>query len=239
MNFDADKILKALQTNPAAVFEQVKQASGALVEKVRTDPDAQKLAMGVGAGALAGMFAGKVAPRLTGGVLKIGALAALGGLAYKAYQGYQAKQAGNPEGAAASPDTDDLAPAPAGLGFGPSDQSEESRAAYGRAMLTAMIAAAKADGQLDQTEKGRLFDRLMQIELSDEEKDFLFDEMAKPQDMQRVVALASSPAMAAELYAASLLAIEVDSQVERAYLNDLAAALRLDPALVAELHAKA
>lgn len=236
MNFDADKILKALQTDPGSVFEQVSKAGGDLVDKVRTDPETRNLAMGVGAGALAGMLAGKVAPKLSGGVLKIGALAALGGLAYKAYQGYQARQAGE---VPTTDDGQDLAAAPSGQGFGPPADDEAGRAAHGKAVLVAMINAAKADGQLDSTEKGRLFDRLMQIDLSDEEKDFLFDEMAKPNDMQRVVTLAQTPAQAAELYAASLLAIDVDNPAERAYLNDLAAALNLAPELVEEIHTRA
>jgi uncharacterized membrane protein YebE (DUF533 family) len=45
-----------------------------------------------------------------------------------------------------------------------------------------------------------------------------------------------NPAQAAEVYAASLLAIDVDSEAERAYLRNLAAALRLDAGVVSFLH---
>ncbi|MBL0901321.1 MAG: DUF533 domain-containing protein, partial [Reyranella sp.] len=40
----------------------------------------------------------------------------------------------------------------------------------------------------------------------------------------------------AELYAASLLAIDVDNAAERGYLGMLAARLKLDDSLVAHLH---
>ena len=49
-------------------------------------------------------------------------------------------------------------------------------------------------------------------------------------------AQASSPELAVQVYAASLLAIEVDTAAERAYLRDLAARLGLDASAVARVH---
>ena len=46
-----------------------------------------------------------------------------------------------------------------------------------------------------------------------------------------------SPSQAAEIYAASLLAIDVDTEQERQYLSQLAQAMRIDPVTVARLHA--
>ena len=43
-----------------------------------------------------------------------------------------------------------------------------------------------------------------------------------------------SPEMAEQVYAASVLAVEVDSDAERNYLQRLAAALKLDGATVAK-----
>ena len=48
---------------------------------------------------------------------------------------------------------------------------------------------------------------------------------------------ARNPAEAAEIYTASLLAIDVDNAAERGYLSLLAARLKLDAELVAHLHA--
>ena len=60
--------------------------------------------------------------------------------------------------------------------------------------------------------------------------------MAAPVDVAALAAEVRSPAQAAEVYAASLLAINADSSAERAYLSELARALGLDDATVAELH---
>jgi uncharacterized membrane protein YebE (DUF533 family) len=61
--------------------------------------------------------------------------------------------------------------------------------------------------------------------------------MKKPLDLQGLVAQVRDPRLAAEVYAASLLAIEVDTEAEHHYLRQLAQGLRLDPIVVAELHA--
>ena len=102
-----------------------------------------------------------------------------------------------------------------------------------------MINAAKADGQIDSEEKARLFDRLGQVDLNAAERGFLFEELARPIDTEGLLAEATSPAIAAQIYAASLLAIDADRPAEQAYLRDLAAKLGLDPALAAEIRAAA
>ena len=60
--------------------------------------------------------------------------------------------------------------------------------------------------------------------------------MQKPmQTGALVAAVGASQELAAEVYAASLLAIEVDTQAERQYLNELGAALKLEPAVTRHL----
>jgi uncharacterized membrane protein YebE (DUF533 family) len=117
--------------------------------------------------------------------------------------------------------------------------TDEDKETVGKATLRAMISAMKADGQVEADERARLFDRLGQISLSDEEKAFLFDELARPLDIEAVVAGATSPELGAEIYAASLVAIDPDRPAERAYLSDLASRLQLDPGLVASIHSEA
>jgi uncharacterized membrane protein YebE (DUF533 family) len=63
----------------------------------------------------------------------------------------------------------------------------------------------------------------------------LVKEMGHPVDIDAIVNSATSPEIAAEIYAASLLAVEVDSAAEKAYLGMLAARLELPAQLVAEL----
>jgi uncharacterized membrane protein YebE (DUF533 family) len=60
--------------------------------------------------------------------------------------------------------------------------------------------------------------------------------MSKPMDTDELVAAAQdNPQMAAQLYAASLLGIEVDTPGECAYLEDLAKRLGLVPQAVTNL----
>ena len=105
-----------------------------------------------------------------------------------------------------------------------------------RLAVRAMIAAAKADGHIDQTEMDRILGKLEGDEVTPEERRFVLDELRRPSDPADLAREATSPAQAAEIYAASLLAIEVDSDAERDYLRRLAQSLDLDAAAVAYLH---
>lgn len=102
--------------------------------------------------------------------------------------------------------------------------------------LRAMIAAAKADGTIDQSEMTRILGQLKSDEVSAEERRFVLDEIGKPLDAREIARDVRSPAQAAEVYAASLLAIDIDSEAEREYLRGLAQALELDPGVVRFLH---
>ena len=60
--------------------------------------------------------------------------------------------------------------------------------------------------------------------------------MKKPMDTEELVAAAKgNPQLAAQLYAASLLGIEVDTPGERAYLEDFAKRIGLVPQAVTNL----
>ena len=59
--------------------------------------------------------------------------------------------------------------------------------------------------------------------------------MGRPVDMDSIVNSASSPEVAAEIYVASMLAIDVDTAAEKSYLAMLAARLSIPPELAAEL----
>jgi len=235
---DADKILKALQTDPAAALRELggKAAStaagagGELMERLRTDPGARTVALAGAGGVAAGLIAGAAAPKFTGAVARIGGLAALGGLAWYAWKRHEARQKGTaPEEVAA------LEPPPPH--FLPLSGADSQRLA--KVTLKAMINAAKADGRIDAEEKARLFDRLGQVSLSEDERNFLFDELARPMDTEGLVREATSPAMASQIYAASLLAIDPDRPAEKAYLADLAERLGVDSALAEEIRTAA
>ncbi len=179
------------------------------------------------AGLAAGMLLSGGKPgKLLGNAVKVGAMAAVGGLAYKAWQNYQQNQT-------------NAGPAPAEEAFIPAPADNAGQEELGKTLVRAMIAAAKADGRIDANEKEAIFERLKTMPLSAEEKAWVFDELSTPLDINAVVARADTPEHAAEIYAASLVAISADTAAEQAYLEALAAKLKLDPALVAEIHKSA
>ena len=97
-------------------------------------------------------------------------------------------------------------------------------------IVKAMINAAKADGQIDEAEIQKIVGKLEKGGLTSEEKSFFVAEANKPMNLNKVVASAGGRAeMAAQIYVASLLAIEVDTTAEQAYMKALAAGLELHP----------
>ncbi len=194
-----------------------------IIKAIQTDPNTKRTAMTGAAGLAAGLLmSGGKPTKLLGNAAKFGALAAVGGLAYKAWQSYQANQG------TAQPAREDA--------FIPAPGNETAHEELGKTLVRAMIAAAKADGKIDAEEKDAIFERLKTMPLSAEEKAWVFDELSTPLDINAVVARADTPEHAAEIYAASLVAITADTPAEQAYLEALAAKLRLDPALVTEIH---
>lgn len=198
-------------------------------QKSGTSPDFMKgLAAGGVAGGLAGiLLGGKTSKKMAKGALKIGGTAALAGLAYKAYSQWQASRSQAPQ--AEAPPMKDITPRPEGTAFLPS--LPQQRDTMSLAILRAMIAAAKADGHIDADEQRRIFGRLDELDLDTEEKAFVMDEIRKPLDIDAVVAAATTPELALEIYAASFLAIDPDDPAEQAYLAMLASRLKLDPGL--------
>jgi uncharacterized membrane protein YebE (DUF533 family) len=221
--FDANKIFAALQNELPRALTAIKSEGQGTMDRIRTDEGAKNVALGAGAaGVLGGLLLSGVGGKFGRQVATLGGLAALGTLAFNAYQKHQG----------ASP----VDRAPDGPFIPATTQAQET---IGKASIRAMIMAMKADGQIESGEKAKLFDRLGQVNLSDEEKAFLFEEMAKPLDISSVVADATTPELATSLYAASLVAINLDGAPEKAYLADLAARLKLDAGLVTTLHAEA
>jgi len=163
--------------------------------------------------------------------VKYGGLAMIAAMAYRAWNDHQARQ--GQTGAAPAPQpsgADALAPPPAGSPFMPGPAEEQDRA---RLLLSAMIAAAKADGTIDAQEQAAILDRA--ADLDSEAKAFVLDQMRQPVDLDRLVAAATAPEIALEIYTASLVAIDPDHPAEQAYLRLLAARLGLDDGLVAEV----
>lgn len=174
---------------------------------------------GLSGGQLGGI--GAIAGALLGGgkgAVRGGALAVLGTLALNALRQAQAGSGAAPArieaeevAASVSPETEKL-------------------------MVRAMIAAAKADGAVDQEEMQKIIGRVGEDGVDDSERAFVMAELAAPLDIDSLVAGVSTPEQAAQVYAASLMAITADTPAEQAYLRDLAARLGLDAATLGQLH---
>lgn len=178
---------------------------------------------GAGGGAALAMLLGNKRVRKVGGKVAVyGGLAALGVIAYKAYGNWQAQQAGAPQ---IEPQTLDRLPAP---------QVEQ----HSHAILKALVAAAKADGHVDERERQLIEEELGKLANDAELQQWLHTELNKPLDPADVARAATTPEMAAEMYIASVLMVDEEHFMERAYLEELARQLKLEPGLKAELEAQ-
>ena len=95
-------------------------------------------------------------------------------------------------------------------------------------LIRAMIAAANADGVIDEKERNRIIKKLETLDLSDQEHSFIVNELLSPVVLEDIVSQVKSPEMAKKVYTISFLAIEVDTDAERAYMNTLAQQLSLN-----------
>lgn len=194
------------------------------------------LAGGVAGGAL---MNNKKARKTAGNVLKIGGLAALGGLAWKAYQGYQSQQVGSrTEGVSASLASPPSNPVWGNLnnrGFELESQTAEqgSRAVL---LIQAMIAAACADGHMDDVERERIMRQVSMAELAREEKALVFDTLQTPPSLVELSQRVDCPELAAEVYMASLLAVDETRSEAGLYLNALAYRLGIPQDMVDQMH---
>jgi uncharacterized membrane protein YebE (DUF533 family) len=163
------------------------------------------------------------------GAAGAGLLALLGSLAYSALKSRsQGASAASLEEAAAEPRI--------GLREPQSPEEEAQVQDTAKLAVKAMISAAKADGEIDGSEVSRILGKLKEDGGDEEEQAFVIGEMQKPLDLDALVREVPSPEVAAQVYAASLLAINVDTNGERDYLKQLASRLNLDAATVAKVH---
>ena len=95
-------------------------------------------------------------------------------------------------------------------------------------IITAMIDAAKADGQVDADEFQRITSSLQKNGLGQEGMNYVIKKLQGPMETAKIVAAVKGrPQLAAEVYSASLMAINVDTDAERKYLAKLGKAMGL------------
>jgi len=221
------------------LLQELLQSGASQFEQARQSGDLEKYAKGAAAGGALALLLGSRRGRSLGGkVLKIGTVAALGTLAWRAYNDWRAKEQGHaPATAAGAPLTSAL-PAPTSFVQLPAPELEN----HSRAMLKAMIAAAKSDGHMDERERGAVEAELQRLESVGSDpatRGWAEEELRRPVEPAEVAAVSTSPEMAAEIYLASVLVVDETTTMERAYLDELARQLQLAPALKADLEARA
>lgn len=174
-------------------------------------------------GLLGGSSAGGAAQGRPAGGINYATLASLGMMAFQAYQSWQRSQAAAPQQAVRT--VDQLS--------GP--EAED----HSHAILRALIAAAKADGRIDEQEEQLIYAQIKRQTNDPQLQQWLDEEVSKPLDAGEVARSAKDPAMAAEMYLASVMLVDDQQDAERAYLDELASALQIDPTLQVHLEQQA
>ena len=94
-------------------------------------------------------------------------------------------------------------------------------------MLQAMVAAAHADGVMDEAEERAVLDRLRGADLDQEEKFFLLDQLHRPKTIEELAAGITDFAVARTMYLLAATAVSIDTEAERAWFDRLARQLGL------------
>ncbi len=194
---------------------------------------------GVAAGGLAALLlTNKKARKMGGKAIKYGGMAAVGGLAYKAWRDHKQAQAtapvtsSEPQPSVTYTPSTALPAAPSGSIFDLADEQKTSGGEDMRLVLVrAMISAAKADGHIDDSERTRIEQQISEMGIGHEEQQFLVEQIRAASDPIAIARLSESEEQAAEIYLVSLLAVDVDTDEERRYLDRLGDALHLPDSL--------
>ena len=100
-------------------------------------------------------------------------------------------------------------------------------------ILLAMIDAAKADGQVDADEFNKIMNSLKSSGVGQDGVNYVLQKLQGPMETAKIVnAVKGRPDLAAQVYSASLMAIEVDTDAERNYLSKLASAMGLNSQVI-------
>ncbi|OLQ87226.1 hypothetical protein BIY21_17515 [Vibrio ponticus] len=204
--------------NQALNSDVVRQGQQQL-KSASTSNTLKSLGAGAVGGGLVNLLMGskkskKIGKKVGKNALKVGGAAALGALAYKVYNDWQGKQS-NPQAAPEAFDANDTV--------------------HDQLILKAMIAAAKADGHVDQAEMAHIESAMEQAGADPQLQALIHAELNKPLDPTQIAQLARTPQQASEVYLASLIVVDEQNFMERAYLQELAKQLNLAPEVTQQL----
>lgn len=206
---DLSKVFDSVLNSAKQSAQEIKEGNTDTITKVG------------GGAALMGILSMVLGKNGGSSLAKLGSLAALGGLAYKAYQNYQQNQNAN--------ENEEVVPA--------SEFEQANSESQNELILRTMIAAALADGELDEMEKA-----LILKEGGDDPafQQWLIQQTANPISMAEITrSVGSNTALASQVYLAARITCQELSRKEIVFLSQLATALNLDDALVEQLEKQA
>lgn len=217
------QLLQQIMQSSQGAASSGRPGQGGLGQKI--SEQASGFGGGAVVGGLLGMLLGNKKFRKMGGSMAgYGGAAALGALALKVYQNWQTQNAGQ-EAQPAPVQAVPVAPLP--LHSAPSPTADT----HAMVILAALVSAAKADGHIGEPERQLIEGEIAKLPAPEQARLWLSKEVLKPVDPQAVASLAQTPEMAAEIYLASLVAIDEQSYMERAYLDELARLMSLPDSL--------
>jgi uncharacterized membrane protein YebE (DUF533 family) len=204
---------------------------GSLSNLANMIPDG--LAGGAAAGGImALLLSNKSARKFAGTAAGYGGAAILGGLAYKALKSWQhtsRDQAAN-----------DISTRYAIKATHDQYTSNKTLSPnFELKLIKAMIAAANADGHIDQDEQQRIFQAIEEMDVSMEMKAQVLALLRQPISVDEIAQGVVDMTQKSELYLVSCLAINPDHPSEQVHLDQLAQALKLPEGLTDELNQQA
>lgn len=194
----------------------------------------------LGAGALGGLLGallGKGGKDLAGTALALGGTAAVGTLAWSFYKKWSQN---NGQGTPGAAQTAYAAPSRA-VERAVMESPDAAEPVGGhiddvptaKLLLQAMVFAARADGHIDDEERGRINATVREMFPDRNLSALMEDLMQEPIDPRALAAQVHSQEQAQDLYRLSCAIVEPDQFMERSYLDGLAEALNI-PAAVKE-----
>ena len=109
----------------------------------------------------------------------------------------------------------------------------QQQASDAEIILLAMIDAAKADGQVDADEFNKIMNSIKSSGVGQDGVNYVLQKLQGPMETAKIVsATQGRPDLAAQVYSASLMTIDVDTDAERNYLDKLARAMGLNQQVI-------
>lgn len=211
-NMSSSKTASSRMSNAGSSIQDLLGSLMGAGQTVKDKVGGDNLAAG-GLGALLGALMGG-SDSTTANTLGGGMMGLLGMMAYKALK--------NSMGGSSS------ASAKASVPQTYTQPSPQQQANDAEIIITAMIDAAKADGQIDADEFQRITSSLQKNGLGQEGMNYVIKKLQGPMETAKIVAAVKGrPELAAEVYSASIMAINVDTDAERKYLAKLGKAMGL------------